>query len=86
MIIALQVAIRFFDWRVFDYSNEILIGQPGRYFLPNITAHLIIIITGLGFLLRKETRFMLALKVLALVMILLQIHAILNVIIPRYYL
>ncbi len=86
VIIALQVAIRFYDWRVYDYTGQILIGQPGRYFLPNIIAHLLVIITGIGFLLRQETRFVLAMKILALAMILLQLHAIVNVIIPRYYL
>ncbi|TXI33884.1 MAG: phospholipid carrier-dependent glycosyltransferase [Candidatus Moraniibacteriota bacterium] len=86
MIIALQIAIRFYDWRVFDYTGQILIGQPGRYFLPNVIAHLIIIATGIGFLLRREKFFLFALKALTLAMILLQIHAIINVIIPRYYL
>lgn len=86
MIIALQVAIRFYDWRVFDYTGQILIGQPGRYFLPNIIAHLLIVTTGIGFLLRQETRFVLAIKILALAMIVLQLNAIVNVIIPRYYL
>lgn len=86
MIAALQVAIRFYDWRVFDYTGQILIGQPGRYFLPNIIAHLLIIATGIGFLLRQEKHFLLAMKTLTLSMILLQLHAIVNVIIPRYYL
>lgn len=86
MIAILQVAIRFYDWRVYDYTGQILIGQPGRYFLPNIIAHLLIIITGIGFLVRQETKFILAMKILTLAMILLQLHAIINVIIPRYYL
>ena len=86
MILTLQIAIRFYDWRVFDYTGQILIGQPGRYFLPNIIAHLLTIITGLAFLLRETIRFYLLMKILALAMILLQLHAIFNVIIPRYYL
>jgi hypothetical protein len=86
MIILLQVAIRFYDWRVFDATGQILIGQPGRYFLPNIIAHLLIVITGIGFLLRRENRFVLAMQILTLAMILLQLHAIVNVIVPRYYL
>lgn len=85
-IIALQFAIRFFDWRVFDYTGQILIGQPGRYFLPNLIGHIIIIITGIGFLLGQEKRLALTMKLLALAMILLQLYAIINVIIPRYYL
>ena len=86
MIIALQIAIRFYDWRVFDYTGKILIGQPGRYFLPNIVPHLLFIVTGIGFLLHRKTRFILAMKILALATILFQLHAIVNVIIPRYYL
>ncbi|MDQ5976168.1 MAG: Phospholipid carrier-dependent glycosyltransferase, partial [Patescibacteria group bacterium] len=65
---------------------KILIGQPGRYFLPNIVPHLLFIVTGIGFLLHRKTRFILAMKILALATILLQLHAIVNVIIPRYYL
>lgn len=86
LIIALELAIRFYDWRVFDYTEQILIGQPGRYFLPNLIGHLIIVITGIGFLLRQESLFTLTLKAMALAMILLQMNAIINVIIPRYYL
>ncbi len=86
MIFALQIAIRFYDWRVYDYTGKILIGQPGRYFLPNIIPHLLIVITGIGFFLRRKTGFILAMKILALATILLQFHAIVNIIIPRYYL
>ncbi len=86
MILALQIAIRFYDWRVFDYSGQILIGQPGRYFLPNLIAHILIIVTGLGFLFREKNKFFFLMKILALAMILLQLHAIINIIIPRYYL
>ncbi len=86
IITTLQIAIRFYDWRIFDTHGEIIIGQPGRYFLPNIIAHLLVVITGIGFLVRQEKRFVLALKILALAMILLELHAIVNVIIPRYYL
>lgn len=86
MVLSLQIAIRFYDWRVFDYTGQILIGQPGRYFLPNIIAHLLIIITGLGFLLREAIRFYSLIKALTLAIILLQLHAIVNVILPRYYL
>lgn len=86
MIIALQLTIRFYDWRIFDTHGQILIGQPGRYFLPNIISHLLLVVIGLGILLRTQSRFLLALKGLALGMILLQFHAIINIILPRYYL
>lgn len=86
LIVFLQVSIRFYDWRVFDYTGQILIGQPGRYFLPNLIGHLALIVTGLGFLARERARFIRLLLILTGAMILLQIESIVNVIIPRYYL
>lgn len=104
MILFLQFAIRFYDWRVFDAAGKILIGQPGRYFLPNIIGHLILVSVGLGIAISwvrvavgifsnktetmfdSEKDFELVMKVLALGMILLGFYAIVNVIIPRYYL
>ncbi len=86
LIVLLQLAIRFYDWRVFDATRQVLIGQPGRYFLPNLIGHLAVVVTGLGFLLRQKERFTLLLKVLVGAMILLQVEAIVNVILPRYYL
>ncbi|MCW1888689.1 MAG: hypothetical protein KIH67_004005 [Candidatus Moranbacteria bacterium] len=87
MIISLQFAIRFYDWRTFDITKEILIGTPGRYFLPNIVPHFLIIVTGLGFLFTKnKAQFTTLLKALSLGMLLLCLYSIFNVIIPRYYL
>ena len=104
MILFLQFAIRFYDWRVFDATGQILIGQPGRYFLPNIIGHLILVSVGFGLAISwvritvgrfsdktetifdSEKDFELVMKVLALGMILLGLYAIVNVIIPRYYL
>jgi 4-amino-4-deoxy-L-arabinose transferase-like glycosyltransferase len=101
MILALQFAIRFYDWRVFDASGQVLIGQPGRYFLPNLIGHLVLVVVGIGLAVSWVKRWIAAvatlprndkidfemiLKILALAMILLQLYAIVNVIIPRYYL
>ena len=87
MIITLQLAIRFYDWRVFDTTGKILIGTPGRYFLPTVVPHLLILVTGLGFLLTKNrAHFTTLLKALTVGMILLCLYAIFDVIIPRYYL
>ncbi len=87
MIFFLQLAIRFYDWRVFDTTGKIVIGTPGRYFLPTLIPHLIILVTGLGFLITKnKTQFTTLLKALALSMILLCLYAVFDVIIPRYYL
>ncbi len=87
MIFFLQFAIRFYDWRVFDTTGKIVIGTPGRYFLPSLVPHLLILVTGLGFLFTKNKRqFTTLLKALTLSMILLCLYAIFDVIIPRYYL
>ncbi len=86
MAIALQLAIRFYDWRIFDTTGKILIGTPGRYFLPNVIGHIILLITGLGFFLRSRAQFHVLLKSLVIIFILLNIYIFLDVIIPRYYL
>lgn len=86
MTIALQLAIRFYDWRVFDTTKQILIGAPGRYFLPNIAAHMALLSVGLGFFAGDRKRFDLLMQTLLAVMVLLQLYAIFDIIIPRYYL
>src|SRR3990167_9610244 len=86
IILALQLAIRFYDWRVFDATGQILIGTPGRYFLPNIIPHILLIVTGLGFFTRNKKQFSILLKTLLILIILLSLYSMINVIIPRYYL
>ncbi|MDD2766367.1 MAG: glycosyltransferase family 39 protein [Candidatus Moranbacteria bacterium] len=86
IMIALQLAIRFFDWRIFDAYKQILIGQPGRYFLPTIIPHIIVMAVGLGFFTRSKKQFDILIKTLLVSMILLSLHAMIDVIIPRYYL
>lgn len=87
MLFFLQFAIRFYDWRVFDTVGKIIIGTPGRYFLPTIAPYLLVLVTGLGFLFTKnKAQFTTLLKALSLGMLLLCLYCILNAIIPRYYL
>lgn len=87
IIFSLQLAIRFYDWRTFDFTKEILIGTPGRYFLPTILPHFVILVTGLGFLFTKNrSQFTTLLKTLTLGMLILCLYSVFNVIIPRYYL
>lgn len=86
IIVALQLAIRFYDWRIFDTTGKILIGTPGRYFLPNIIPHIILMVTGLGYFTRNKRQFAILLKTLLILMILLSLYSMINVIIPRYYL
>lgn len=84
--LALQFAIRFYDWRVFDATSKILIGTPGRYFLPNIIAHFALLATGLGFFCRSRMQFQWLLKTLCVLMVLLSSYSFFDIILPRYYL
>jgi 4-amino-4-deoxy-L-arabinose transferase-like glycosyltransferase len=86
MTTLLQLAIRFYDWRIFDINGKILISTPGRYFLPNIAIHIIVLATGLMALLRTNYLRVLSLKILLGALILLNFYAIFHVIIPHYYL
>lgn len=56
MLALLQLGIRFADW-MFFYNNggHIETGTPGRYFIPNLTAHIILVFTGIGILLEKTS-------------------------------
>ena len=85
MALGLQLAIRFFDWRIFDRHGEILIGTPGRYFLPNIVPHFILIAIGLYALLKRKNLDNI-LKTILVLMIILFLYSTFNLIIPRYYL
>ena len=53
MVVALELGIRVADWHVFSGSGSMKysLGTPGRYFLPNLEAQIILIATGLGALL-----------------------------------
>lgn len=86
IVLALQFAIRFYDWRVFDTTGQIFIGTPGRYFLPNIIPHILLLVAGLGFFTRNKKQFNVLLKTLLVFMTLFSLYAIIDVIIPRYYL
>lgn len=85
-ILALQLAIRFFDWRIFDTTGKILIGTPGRYFLPNILPHMLLVVSGLGYWLGTKERFQFLLRLLSAGMLLLIFYCSWFIILPRYYL
>ena len=80
MLIALQLGIRFFDWKT---SGEI--GTPGRYFLPNIISHIILIFCGLGAIIKKERYLDISLKIGLLFMFFFWFYLIIDVAMPRYY-
>lgn len=84
-IIALQMGIRFYDWRIFSRTGELELGTPGRYFLPVVVSHIMIIFSGLGIILKKRKRLENALVFGMIFMFLFFTHLILNSVIPRYY-
>jgi hypothetical protein len=86
VIIALQLGIRFADWRAFSVSNRLNLGTPGRYFLPNLASHIILVFVGLGALLRKEKYFNLTLLFGLISMFAFFMYIIFDLVIPRTYL
>ncbi len=45
-ILSLQVTVRWADWRVFVYGGKLLLGTPGRYWLPNMAVHFALLALG----------------------------------------
>lgn len=89
MIFILQIGIRAYDWRIFDQCHCFTLGLPGRYFLPNLAAHIILVFTGLGTLFsyfKKEHYFDIALKIGLIFMFSVTTYLIFNVILFRFYL
>ena len=92
-IVALQVGIRVADWKVFAESGSLVLGTPGRYWLPNIVPHFVLLTMGLkvitGFFRSKRLQkkyFESSLLVLLVIMILYWSYEVFDVIIPRFYL
>ncbi len=89
MIIALQLGIRTADWSVFTIAEKLSLGAPGRYFLPNLTAHMLIVFSGLGMLFfhfKKEHYFEKSLFIGTILMFSFTLYLIVNVVIFRFYL
>ncbi len=92
-IISLQIGIRVADWKVFAESGSLVLGTPGRYWLPNIVPHFVLLAMGLkvitGFFKSKRLRekyFELSLLMFLVLMILYWSYEVFDVIIPRFYL
>ena len=45
-VVSLQAGIRLADWVVFQKIGRLALGMPGRYWLPNITAHFLLLVYG----------------------------------------
>ena len=86
MIIALQLGIRLADWKFFANSGSLVLGSPGRYFIPNLAAHIVLVFVGLGMLLKKKKYFEDALSLGAVLMFCFTTYLIFNAILFRFYL
>jgi hypothetical protein len=89
MILALQLEIRAADWSMFSRSGTLDLGTPGRYFLPNLGAHIILVFTGLGVIFaffKRENYFEKSLIIGLLSMFYFSLYLLFNGLILRYYL
>lgn len=90
MILALQIGIRIADWSVFSRIGgmKMSLGTPGRYFLPNLASHILLVGIGLGAVLayfKKENYFEPLLLTILIGSFSLMTYLIFNVIILRFY-
>ena len=92
-VLALQIGIRIADWKVFVETGSLALGTPGRYWLPNVVPHFILLALGLkvitGFFgLNKFAKryFELSLLLFLIIMILYWSYEVFDIIIPRFYL
>ena len=89
MTLALQLGIRVADWSIFNQSGSLDLGTPGRYFLPNLITHIILVFTGLGMFFsyfKKEKYFDYSLVISLILMFAFSTYLIFDVIIFRFYL
>ncbi|QQS15838.1 MAG: glycosyltransferase family 39 protein [Candidatus Moraniibacteriota bacterium] len=86
MILALQLGIRAADWNIFAHTGSLVLGTPGRYFLPNLATHIILVFIGLGMLLGTRERFKNVLIGGVILMCFFSIFLTLDTILPRFYL
>ena len=90
MIVALELGVRTADWSTFSRFGgmKLSLGTPGRYFLPNLSAHILLVATGLGAVLahfKKEKYFETTLLAGLILMFALTTYLTFNAIILRFY-
>lgn len=86
MLLALQLGVRLYDWKMFVVKNAIVLGTPGRYFLPNLLPHLLLVAIGLGAWLRREKYLENALVGFLIWLVIFSLYQIFDLILPRFYL
>lgn len=86
MVAALLFGVLFSNWLITTSGREMLYTAPGRYFLPNLAAHIALVFTGIGMILRKEKYLECALLFGLVLMFIFNFYVTFNVLIPRFYL
>lgn len=86
MMIALQLGVRTYDWKIYIETGSLLLGTPGRYFLPTLFPHILLIFIGIGMFFKKKIYFERSLIFGLILMFSFSMYIIFNVIVPRYYL
>ncbi len=85
MILVLQFGIRFADWKIWEKQNAVELATSGRYFLPNLISHLLLVAAGIGYLLKKERFLEIFLTFALIAMFISSAYLIFIGIIPRFY-
>ena len=85
MMLLLRFVIHLFDWRL-RFMDIDSIGLPGRYFLPTIIPHIILVLTGWAMIFRNTVLYSIFLKLVFVAMVLLSLYALFWITLPRYYL
>lgn len=85
MLFCLQFGVLFNNWRITAKDTEMLLASPGRYYIPNLASHLILLSVGIGSLLKKENYFNIALASCLILMSAFNFYVIFFAIIPRFY-
>ena len=85
-VVILQLGIRVADWKVFTKTGGLDLGTPGRYWLPNIIPHFVLLALGLKIIMIEKKYFEFSLFAFLVLMILYWTYGVVDVIIPRFYL
>ncbi|QQS20628.1 MAG: glycosyltransferase family 39 protein [Candidatus Moraniibacteriota bacterium] len=86
MILALQLGIRAADWSIFRLTGALDLGAPGRYFLPNLATHFLLVFIGFGALVRSREFLRHLLVASVILFFAFSFYLTVSVVAPRFYL
>ncbi len=85
-LLALQITIRVADYVIYNTVGHGALGMPARYWLPNLSLHLALLVWGWKVLIKKENYLINLLLFFFLWIVLFNFYQVFNVIIPHFYL